>query len=94
MLIERAEIQVKAGLEDEFAKVMAERGLPILKASPGAKSVRFGPGVENPSTFIFLVEWDSMDAHKAFNAGPSHPEFSKLFGPYAAGGRMEHFEVS
>ena len=93
MLLERSEIQVKAGLEEAFDGVMAEQGLPLLTAVPGVKWAKIGRGVENPTKFIFLVEWDSLASHKAFNESPAHPEFLKLFGPYAEGGVMEHFQI-
>jgi heme-degrading monooxygenase HmoA len=94
MLLERAEIQVKAGSEEAFAAVMAERGLPLLRAVPGVKSAKLGRGVENPAKFMFLVEWDAMEAHAAFNQSAVHPEFLGLFAPYAEGGAMEHFQFS
>lgn len=93
MLLERSEIQVKAGLEDEFASVMEERGLPLLTAVPGVKRAKIGRGVENPSKFIFLVEWETLDAHEAFNKSAVHPEFLQLFAPYAEAGAMEHFQI-
>lgn len=94
MLLERSEILVKSGLEQEFAQVMADQGLPLLTAVPGVKWAKIGRGVENPGKFIFLVEWGSLDDHAAFNKSAVHPEFLKLFGPYAEGGVMEHFEMS
>lgn len=93
MLLERSEIQVKSGREEEFAQVMAERGLPLLTAVPGVKWAKIGRGVENPGKFIFLVEWDALDSHKAFNQSAVHPDFLALFGPYAEGGAMEHFQM-
>jgi heme-degrading monooxygenase HmoA len=93
MLVERSELLIKAGVEDDFAAVMNDRGLPILKGVPGVVSVQMGRGVENPSKFILLVEWETMDAHTAFKSNPVYPEFGQLFGPYAQGGTMEHFEI-
>ena len=93
MLLERSEIQVKEGLEEEFAQVMMERGLPMLTATPGVKWAKIGRGVEHPGKFIFLVEWDAMDSHTAFNKSAAHPEFLALFAPYAQGGVMEHFQM-
>jgi len=94
VLLERAEIQVKAGTEDEFAAVMDGRGLPLLIAVPGVRSAKIGRGVENPSKFLFLVEWETLDAHAAFNESAVHPEFLQLFAPYAENGVMEHFRFA
>ena len=93
MLLERSEIQVKPGLEQEFARVMADQGMPLLSSVPGVKGVQIGRGVENPSKFIFLVEWEAMEAHTAFKTSAVRPEFLKLLGPYAEGGAMEHFQM-
>jgi heme-degrading monooxygenase HmoA len=92
MLLERSEVSIKAGLEDDFAAVMRERGLDLLTSVPGVRWAKLGRGVESPSKFMFLVEWDSLDAHAAFHQHPVHPEFVKLFAPYAETGMMEHFE--
>lgn len=94
MLLERSEIEVKPGTEDEFGRVMADRGLPLLTAAPGVNWAKIGRGVESPSKFIFLVEWDALESHTAFNRSTVHPEFLALFAPYAQSGMMEHFQMS
>jgi heme-degrading monooxygenase HmoA len=94
MLTERAEILIKPGAENDFAVAMHERGIPLLKAVPGVKSVRIGRGVENPDKFILLVEWESMDAHKAFSQAPGNAELRQVIGPHSRGGAMEHFEIA
>ncbi len=93
MLIEKAEIEVKPGSEETFQQGITERGMPLLRSVPGVKWVKFGRGVEHPSKFVFLVEWESMAAHTAFNKSAIHPEFIALFAPHGVGGMMEHFEV-
>ena len=93
MLLERSEISIKAGLEEEFENVMKERGLPLLASVPGVLQAKIGRGVESPTKFLFLVEWDALESHAAFNKSPVHPEFLKLFAPYAVGGAMEHFQM-
>lgn len=93
MLLERSEISVKAGTEDGFLQAMNDRGLPILRDFPGVIEARLGRGVENPGKFIFLVQWESLEDHAAFNKAEVHTEFLQLFGPYAEGGAMEHFRM-
>lgn len=93
MLVEKSVIRVKSGVEEAFQQVIEERGVPLLAAVPGVKWVKFGRGVENPSNFIFLIEWDRMESHADFNKSPVHPEFLSLFAPYAEAGAMEHFEI-
>ena len=93
MLLERAELQIKQGLEEQFAAAMDERGKKLLAGVPGVKSVKLGRGVENPDKFMLLVEWDSMDAHTAFTKNPACIAFRELVGPFSKGGAMEHFQM-
>ena len=93
MPLERAEILVKEGLEEDFVVAMNEHAIPILSGASGVNSVKLGRGVENPSKFIMLVDWESMDAHTAFRSSQAYPEFSKQFGPFSKGGAMEHFNM-
>lgn len=93
MLLERAEILVKTGLEKEFADAMTKRGLLLLAKVPGVKSVNMGQGVENPNKFMLLVEWETKAAQTAFAKTPSLTEFRTVIGPYSIGGSMEHFQM-
>jgi quinol monooxygenase YgiN len=94
MFIERAEIPVKPGMEEEFAAVMRQKGRTILENAPGCSSVTIGRGVENPGTFILLLEWDAVESHIALTKTPAFDEFKSLVGPFFAGAsKMEHFEV-
>lgn len=94
MLLERAYLQVKAGLEAEFAAMMAGQAVPLLEGTEGTKWVRFGRGVENPGTFMLLIEWAAMEDHVAFTRHPSFADFRALLAPYTTGGSMEHFEMA
>ena len=93
MLLERSEVQVKAGSEEAFAEAMAERGLPLLTSVEGVRWAKIGRGVENPTKFIFLVEWDALESHAAFSKSAARAEFVKLFAPHVETGSMEHFQM-
>jgi heme-degrading monooxygenase HmoA len=63
MVIEIADILVTPGAEDAFATAFA--GVrQVLASTPGCRSVRMTRGVESPSRFVLLVEWDSVEAHE------------------------------
>lgn len=94
MLLERAELEIKPGAEEAFLQVMLERGLPLLTAAPGVKWAKIGRGVESPAKFMILAEWESLEAHAAFNQSDAAPGFRQLFAPYAQGGAMEHFRMA
>jgi heme-degrading monooxygenase HmoA len=93
MLLERAEIQIKEGQEEGFSAAMKQQGLSMLASVAGVISVSMGQGVENPGKFMLLVEWESMDAHLAFNKAPVFSEFRALIGRFSKGGSMEHFRM-
>ena len=87
MLLERAEISVKDGLEDEFAATMKDRALPMLAGTPGVIWTSVGRGVENPDKFLLLVAWETLEAHTAFTKAAHFPEFRGLLTPFPKAGR-------
>jgi heme-degrading monooxygenase HmoA len=93
MLLERAEIVIREGLEEGFSTAMKEDGIQMLASVPGVISVNMGRGVENPGKFMLLVEWQSLDAHAAFNKAPVCLEFRALIGRFSKAGAMEHFNM-
>ena len=94
MLVERAELQIREGMEQDFVASMNETGLALLARVPGVQSVRLGRSVENPQKFMLLVNWDAMDSHIAFTKSPTMAEFRSLLKPFSTGGAMEHFTMS
>ncbi|MGW4464169.1 antibiotic biosynthesis monooxygenase family protein [Micromonospora sp. NPDC004704] len=92
MVLEVALIEVVPGREDEFAAAYAE-GHKVLASTPGLRSVRMTRGVESPSRFVLLVEWDSVAAHEEnFRATERFTTWRGLIGPFfAAPPVVEHF---
>lgn len=90
MALEIADIQVRSGTEEDFlAAYGAAREL--LVTMPGCRSARMTRGVESPSRFVLLVEWDSVDAHDNFRASPHFAAWREAIGPYfAAPPHVEH----
>lgn len=62
MVLEVAQFTVNPGQEEQFAEAYAG-ACHLIATSPGCRSVRMVRGVESPSRFILLVEWDSLEAH-------------------------------
>lgn len=94
MFIERVEIPVAEGQEEAFAKAMADRGLAVLARATGCFSARLGRGVEAPSKFLLLLEWDAVESHTAFTQTEAFGEFVAIARPFFAGApAMEHFDM-
>jgi heme-degrading monooxygenase HmoA len=92
MVLEVADIEVAPGREDEFAAAYlgARAG---LAGTPGCRSVRMTHGIESPSRFVLLVEWDSVAAHEEnFRATERYVAWRAAIGAFFAGPpRVEHF---
>jgi heme-degrading monooxygenase HmoA len=93
MLLERSELLIKEGQEEAFCAAMKHEGVGKLTGVPGVMSVNLGRGVENPGKFMLLIEWESLDAHKAYNKTPVCGEIRALIGRFSRGGSMEHFQM-
>lgn len=91
------EIAIVAAKDDNAAalvKAMDDGGTAHLLACPGCRSVKVLPGVENPGNVLFLVEWDSVEAHAAAKDSEHFKGFIAAAGPYfGASGSMQHFRA-
>ncbi|HVU91291.1 MAG TPA: antibiotic biosynthesis monooxygenase family protein [Jatrophihabitans sp.] len=91
-VLEVADIEVRPGSEDDFAT--AYRSVrKVLIGTPGCRSVRMTRGVESPSRFVLLVEWESVAAHEEnFRATDRFATWRAAIGPFfAQPPRVEHF---
>ena len=92
MVVEIALIDVKPGEEHQFAGAY-EKARHHVASAPGCHWLRMTRGIESPSRFVLLVEWDSVAAHEDFRASDAFPQWRALIGPYfAAPPLVEHFE--
>jgi quinol monooxygenase YgiN len=64
-----------------------------LATTPGCRSVRMAQGIESPTRFTLLVEWDSVEAHmQNFRETERFVTWRGLIGPYFDGPpNVEHF---
>ena len=93
MVLEVADFQVTPGAEEDF--VIAYRGIKdVLTSTPGCRSARMTRGVESPSRFVLLVEWDSIEAHEQnFRASDRFGRWRAAIGPFFASPPVvEHVE--
>jgi heme-degrading monooxygenase HmoA len=92
MVLEVALIDVFPGSEDAFA-VAYGLGYPVLAGTPGCRSVRMTRGIESPSRFVLLVEWDDVEAHQNnFRGTERFARWRSLIGEFfATPPVVEHF---
>ena len=92
MVVEVARIDVQPGHEDAF--VSAYLGVRDIVASmSGCLSVRMTRGIESPSQFVLLIEWDSIAAHdENFRGTERFVRWRAAIGPHFANPpHVEHF---
>ncbi|MEU2614990.1 antibiotic biosynthesis monooxygenase family protein [Micromonospora sp. NPDC007271] len=92
MVLEVALIDVTPGHEDDFAAAYSQ-AYPILRGTEGCRAVRMTRGMESPSRFVLLVEWDSVEAHDVnFRQSERFQQWRGLIGPHFANPPLvEHF---
>ena len=94
MITEHAVLNVIAGQEDEFLSAL-EQAKTFIAGSPGFRGLRVERCLENSSTFLLLVEWESLEAHtEGFRGSTAYVEWRKLlhhfYEPFPV---VEHFEL-
>ncbi len=90
MALEIALIDVVAGQEEAFEAAYREARQQLKGA--GALSIRMTRGIETPTRFVLLVEWESVEAHEAFRASDAFGIWRGLIGPHFANPpHVEHF---
>jgi quinol monooxygenase YgiN len=76
-----------AGFEAGF-----EVARKVIGAAPGCRWVELHRGVEQPGTYLLLVEWDALDDHTVFRASDAFPQWRAPIQPFFADApEMEHF---
>ena len=94
MHLEVAILAVKDGNTQGMIEAMNNGGAAGLLAAPGCRSVKVLPGVENPGNVLFLVEWDSVDAHNGARDSDGFKSFIQHASPFfGEGGSMQHFDL-
>jgi heme-degrading monooxygenase HmoA len=92
MVLERASFRIVPGREDEFERAF-ERARLVIAAAKGFRSATLSKGIESPSTFLLLVEWETLEDHtEGFRGSPAFGEWRGLLGHLFDGApEVEHF---
>ncbi|MBX6391357.1 MAG: antibiotic biosynthesis monooxygenase [Frankia sp.] len=81
---EIARFDVKPGTESDFLAAYRTVRKEIA-TSPGCRSVRMHRGVESASTFVLIVEWDTLAAHtETFRGSEAFTRWRAAISPYFA----------
>ena len=92
MVLEHALLDVISGLEVEFEEAFS-RARDVISKSPGFISLKIVRGIERPSSYLLLVEWESLEDHTiGFRQSARYAEWRELlhhfYDPFQV---VEHF---
>ena len=91
MVLEVALVDVQPGSEEAF-KAGYSKVKSALVDSDGLISIRMTHGIETPTRFVLLVEWESVEAHQAFRESERFAIWRSGIGPhFAQPPHVEHF---
>ncbi|HWE59619.1 MAG TPA: antibiotic biosynthesis monooxygenase [Solirubrobacteraceae bacterium] len=95
MILERAILQVRPGSEQDFEAAVTQAKEVIAQAG-GFRSLRLQRGIEQPSTYLLLVEWNSVEDHvQGFRESELFVRWRELIGPYfATAPEVEHYRAA
>jgi len=80
MVLESAEILVKAGMEEQF-ETGVRAAAPLFRRARGCTGMRLQRGVENPRAYRLLVDWDTVEDHMVhFRDSADFQEWRRLVG--------------
>jgi heme-degrading monooxygenase HmoA len=80
MVLEVAQIEVKAGMETEFETGVA-KSADLFKRAKGCKSMRLERSIENPNLYFLVVGWETVENHTVdFRGSPDFQEWRKNVG--------------
>ncbi|MBY0442143.1 MAG: antibiotic biosynthesis monooxygenase [Mycobacteriaceae bacterium] len=93
VILEHALLAVQSGREAEFESVFGRAKL-IISQMPGFRQLRLSRCLERPSTYLMLVEWDTLEHHtEGFRGSPEYQQWRALLhGFYDPPPTVEHFE--
>jgi len=92
VIVEQAVFTIKFGFEEQFEQAVRE-GTALLAQSPGFHSAELRRGLEDPSTYLLLNQWETLEAHtEGFRGSELFPRWRALIGPsFATDPVVTHF---
>lgn len=95
MILEIAQIDVKAGSEAQF-ETGIEKAAEIFRSAKGCHSFRVYRSVEKPQRYRLLIEWDTLEAHtKDFTGSQAWKDYRALVSDtFESPPQVEHTELT
>lgn len=78
MILEHAILPVRTGTETDFESAFSQ-ARSLISSQPGFRSLSLSRSTESPSSYLLLVEWDTVEAHaEGFRASAEYQEWKRL----------------
>ncbi|HEX4006154.1 MAG TPA: antibiotic biosynthesis monooxygenase [Acidobacteriaceae bacterium] len=93
MILEAANLVVRAGEEAAFESAMAQAA-PVIAGAAGYVGHEVQRSIETPGRYLLLVQWETLEAHTVgFRGSPAFAEWRTLISPFFASPPVvEHYE--
>ena len=95
MIVRIFQVTICEGKEEEFRRFFTETAVPLMKSQKGLAEITFClPRPETPRDFAIVMQWESLDALKAF-VGPdwSKPHIDPAEEGVVESRRLSHYEL-
>jgi len=93
MIVEHALLDVRPEQQAAFEEAFSNAKL-IISAASGFRSLRLSRGIEQPSRYLLLVEWETLEDHtEGFRGSDAYQEWRRLlhhfYDPFPV---VEHYD--
>jgi quinol monooxygenase YgiN len=92
MVLEIVTARIRLDMQDEFPTAFC-KARAHLTSNPHMLSFKLMRGIEDPSTFILFIEWDSVAGHmEIFRKSQEYIDFRAILGSFYEAVEMKHYE--
>lgn len=95
MILEIADVRIKAGHQPEFEKAVQHALANFFPKAKGFQRHSFHRCIESPDRYVLQLTWDTLEDHTvAFRGSPLFTQWRAMVGDYFAQlPHVEHFEL-
>ena len=95
MILEVADIRIKAGTQAAFDEAIKEGLDKVVRRSKGYRGHKVQKSIESPERYLLMIYWDTVENHTVdFRESPAFQEWRSYVGPhFAAPPAVEHFTL-
>ena len=94
MILEQAVFAITPGSEGEFEAAL-EQAKELVAQTRGFRSLQLRRGVEQPTSYLLLIEWETLDDHMVgFRESDRFPRWRELISShFASPPVVQHFDT-